>query len=595
MKKILLSLGLVMFILVSFQGTVLGQEPVTPNLEVALPTLPNPGLKPGDFFYFLDGWGESVREFFVFNPSRRAVLQAERALERIAEVKALLDEKGVEAPGLDVTEAKIQRNITRASDILERERGRGVDVSQLANRLERDFSVRQKLLNQVFDSRREILKGQVETIRNEIKIAREAENFEKVAELRNRLEDIQTQRERMLNRRDVLRERIVERNNRIREKMRERERAERELETEKETLTEEGKEMIEMLFEKEEMAIEAEEEVLEIQLREAILVGDRELVQQIQGQLSAIKLQEELLEKEQEQLKEKLEEEEERTEEVAEELERTINQEELIAKVEENKREAGEAIRKAKEGNVAENRMVFNLIEQAERFLQRAVRHFEEGNYKRSYFNSTKAIDFTEKAGRLEKTRERIQREKPHLLPVIPRRAPISPEEREEDNDIQETRTINQGRVQEKIVEARESIKRIQGIIRERNITSPEAVKIIERATADLIKAQDLFREGILNMAYHQAVRAQKMADGLQRTILRRLERDEDREVITPPAERREREAFTCLTDADCANIICPTVIGGDTPRCLIREGGRGRCICGPGDNYQREQEEREE
>ncbi len=591
MEKILSLLGLAALILVSFPVPVLGEELVVPNAEIVLPVLPNPGLKPGDFFYFLDGWGESVREFFVFNPTRRAVLQTERALERIAEVQALLDEKGIEASGLDIAEAKIERNIARAGDILERERERGVEVSQLARRLEGDFTIRQKLLNQVFNSRREALKGRVGVIQSEIEEAREAENFERVTELRDTLENIQIQRERMLNRRNALQSRMIERNRRIREKMEEREREIRETETEKEALVEEGQGAVEELFEKEEMATEAEEEVLEIQLREAILAGDGELIQQIQEQLSAIKLQEELLETEREQLEEKLEE-EERIKEVAEDLERTIDQEELRARVEENKREAGEAIRKAKEENITGNRIVFHLIGQAEKFFQRAVTHFEQGNYRRSYLNSAKAIDFAEKATRFGKRREQMERERPDLLPVPPRRTPTPPAERDENDDIQEPRIISQEKVQERITRAKESIKKVQEVIANRNITSPEAIKIIEKATEDLTKAQNLLKEGILNMAYHQATKAQKIADRFYRTILERLERGKERGTITPPAERGERRV-ACLTDADCADLICPTVIGGDTPRCLINEGERGRCICGPGDNYQRERRER--
>lgn len=33
--------------------------------------LPDPGLVPGDFWYFLDEWSESIEEFFTFNDEAR--------------------------------------------------------------------------------------------------------------------------------------------------------------------------------------------------------------------------------------------------------------------------------------------------------------------------------------------------------------------------------------------------------------------------------------------------------------------------------------------------------------------------------------------
>jgi len=41
------------------------QEPITPAQE-ALPELPNPGILPDSFWYFLDRWGEGIHEFFIF-------------------------------------------------------------------------------------------------------------------------------------------------------------------------------------------------------------------------------------------------------------------------------------------------------------------------------------------------------------------------------------------------------------------------------------------------------------------------------------------------------------------------------------------------
>jgi uncharacterized protein with ATP-grasp and redox domains len=43
---------------------------------------------------------EAIEEFLIFDPEAKALLQTEQASERIAEVKALLEIIGVDAPGL---------------------------------------------------------------------------------------------------------------------------------------------------------------------------------------------------------------------------------------------------------------------------------------------------------------------------------------------------------------------------------------------------------------------------------------------------------------------------------------------------------------
>ena len=77
----------------------------------------------------MDLWIEAIREFFTFNPEAKALLQTERALERIAEIKALLEIKGVDAPGLKVAEEKIRQNMEKAAKILERQRAKCIDIS----------------------------------------------------------------------------------------------------------------------------------------------------------------------------------------------------------------------------------------------------------------------------------------------------------------------------------------------------------------------------------------------------------------------------------------------------------------------------------
>ncbi|MEK9178149.1 MAG: DUF5667 domain-containing protein, partial [Patescibacteria group bacterium] len=160
-----------------------------------LPELPDPGQKPGDLFYFLDQWIEALEEFLTFNPEAKALLQTERALERIAEVKALLEIKGVNAPGLDVAQGKIQAHMARAAQILEDQKAKGKAIAQLAQKLDDDFDARQELLKQTFKAEEAKLKAQKEEIKLQILQARQAGDFEKVSQLRATLADIETQKD----------------------------------------------------------------------------------------------------------------------------------------------------------------------------------------------------------------------------------------------------------------------------------------------------------------------------------------------------------------------------------------------------------------
>ena len=70
--------------------------------------LPSAGLTPESPFYFLDKFGEALRSFFTFNPEGKAHLQITFAAERIAEIKVVLETKGVDAKGLEVAQGRQQ-------------------------------------------------------------------------------------------------------------------------------------------------------------------------------------------------------------------------------------------------------------------------------------------------------------------------------------------------------------------------------------------------------------------------------------------------------------------------------------------------------
>lgn len=85
-------------------------------------TLPNAGLTPESPFYFLDRIGEALRDFLTFNPEAKARLQVAYAGERVAEIKVILETKGVDAKGLEVAKTRLESNAAKAANIVKEER-----------------------------------------------------------------------------------------------------------------------------------------------------------------------------------------------------------------------------------------------------------------------------------------------------------------------------------------------------------------------------------------------------------------------------------------------------------------------------------------
>ncbi|MBZ1348590.1 MAG: hypothetical protein KYQ20_02445 [Candidatus Nealsonbacteria bacterium] len=406
MKKI--SLLIILLVLVSFVGgTVLAQEEKEAMIWDAevLIELPAPGLMPGDFFYFLDEWAEAIEEFFTFDPEAKAILQTERALERIAEVNALLEIKGVDAPGLDVAEAKIQRNMARSAEILERQKARGIEVALLARRLERNFDVRRKMLESVFDLEGSRLGVQKKETRLAIREARAINDFEKLAGLRIALENIKAQKERLGVREDGLMAGLDIEEERIELKM---EIAERDLdilEDDMENLFDEREGEKEKRFEQKERALWLQEEALELQLRQAVLAEDAALIGDIKGKLIDLENQEQVTEQEQETAEIVLGQEEKRKRGMVEMREKALEQiQDAREEIFDVREEMAEMI--VDEIIIEAPIAVLELIEQAESKLTAAEQVFAEGNYSRAFGLAMAAEKLTIKAERILEEKE---------------------------------------------------------------------------------------------------------------------------------------------------------------------------------------------
>ncbi|MFZ2303899.1 MAG: DUF5667 domain-containing protein [Minisyncoccia bacterium] len=135
MKKLLI-LGVVLMSVpvVSFAQT--GTTTGTQATGTAPVVVTDPGLLPGDFFYFFDKWSESLSLALTFNNEKKARKHLEYAKERISEMSKVLENPTAKLEDVAGARDDFDKRITKAVSILKTEKDKGVDVSSLAREID---------------------------------------------------------------------------------------------------------------------------------------------------------------------------------------------------------------------------------------------------------------------------------------------------------------------------------------------------------------------------------------------------------------------------------------------------------------------------
>lgn len=205
--------------------------------------LPDPGITAESPFYFLDRFGEAVREFFTFSPEGKARLQLAFTAERIAEIKIILETKGVQARGLEVAHSRLLAHLANAASILDDQRTAGKDVSSLASDLDDEFDAQKAALKLAFDEEKQVLKAEENELKAKIREARRAGNTAEVEALMLQLAEVKAQKDLLEQEEEEQEEALEREEERIEEEMdakAEAEKAIREAEEEKEEVIEEA-------------------------------------------------------------------------------------------------------------------------------------------------------------------------------------------------------------------------------------------------------------------------------------------------------------------------------------------------------------------
>jgi len=253
----------------------------------ALHKLPNAGLTPESPFYFLDRIGEVLQEFLAFNPEAKARLQVVFAGERIAEIKVILETKGVEAKGLAVAQARLEEHAKKAVDIVEKEKGKGKDVSKLAGEIVDNFHFQRKAAKQVFEDAKEEFKTKKRQLHKELLIAIKSGDTETQERIRAELVVIEIMKDEAEVKKDAVIEALEAEKDRLQDELDEKKRQEdeaRDAVEEAKDAKKEAEEKQQELKEKiEEEQAKAEEKLKEAEEKEAERI--QEETEKIQEQL----------------------------------------------------------------------------------------------------------------------------------------------------------------------------------------------------------------------------------------------------------------------------------------------------------------------
>ncbi len=311
--------------------------------------LPNAGLTPESAFYFVDKIGEALREFFTFNPEGKAHLQIDFAAERIAEIKIILETKGVNAKGLEVAQSRLQAHLGNAAEIVIKQKNKGKDVSELAKSISEDFDTNKEALKQAFKDQKRSLEAKEDELKAKIREARQAGDTAQVEALLKELGEIKAQKELLELKEDEQEEALEQEEEKIEREMEKKEDAEKaikEAEEEKQEVldeaAEEGVDVPAEAFEKFDKLLAQAKELF----AKENYVGAKQLAKQAEKSLEKVEDAIEDLDEAKEEEEELKEEQEERAKEGAEKeadrLEKEREKaEEAAHRAEEKLRDAG--------------------------------------------------------------------------------------------------------------------------------------------------------------------------------------------------------------------------------------------------------------
>lgn len=286
--------------------------------------LPKAGLTPESPFYFFDKLGETLQTFFTFNPEGKARLQITFAAERVAEIKIILETKGIEAKGLEVAQSRLQAHLANVATIVTEQKSKGKDVATLAKELDDKLETPKSVLADSFKAEERNLEIKEDELKTQLKVAHKAGDTAKEEELAQELGQVKAQLELLELKEEDIEDELEAEEEKLEEELETQHKAEkaiREAEEEKQEVldeaSEEGVELPTTAFAKFDQLLTQAKELF----AKENFQGAKQLAEQAEDALEDIEEDIEKLEEEKEQKEEQMKEEEEQQKEETEEAE----------------------------------------------------------------------------------------------------------------------------------------------------------------------------------------------------------------------------------------------------------------------------------
>lgn len=149
-------------------------------------TLKDPGLVPGDFFYFLDRLVESLNSFVTIRDESKAQVALEHAQERAAEIAVLIQKDGATSDDVKKIKVDFDNDVKKATTILSAKNK--VDLNE-------DLKTTHEMLKQVYRTHHENIKHNEKQFREQMKQAIEKGDSALQNELDEKLKKIKEEKD----------------------------------------------------------------------------------------------------------------------------------------------------------------------------------------------------------------------------------------------------------------------------------------------------------------------------------------------------------------------------------------------------------------
>jgi len=186
MKK--LFIGIAVLLLAAF----LTAGAVSAKTDTETVDLPEPGILPDSKLFSLKLWWEDVQRFFTFSTVKKAELEAELAMKRLAEAEKMIDKGKPELAEKHLL--RFRNRLAAALEKTEQASEKGKDVDALVEKLEANLLKQQEVLAEVYEKVPEsaqdsVLSAMEKSAKGLENAMENVQKSEQAEEFKNKLED----------------------------------------------------------------------------------------------------------------------------------------------------------------------------------------------------------------------------------------------------------------------------------------------------------------------------------------------------------------------------------------------------------------------